>query len=168
MLDKHIQKLENIDNDKIIGAYAVIIMNDGSKALEVMNYKQIVQAWKQGFGYKEGSGTHAKFTDQMAKKTVVNRALKQIINTHADGLTQAADEETEPIDNGRIIEADVATDIEQNANTVVFEPDAAEPKQVEEKPRSAAFVKVKAEAEPAETVSKEVPDMPEWMSPEEA
>ena len=91
ILDKHEQSITNIDNDKIIGAYAVIIMQDGTKMLEVMNMKQIKQSWQQGYGYKEGSGTHSKFADQMAKKTVINRALKQIINTHGDVFVQEAD-----------------------------------------------------------------------------
>ena len=42
VLDKHEQSITNIDNDKIIGAYAVVIMQDGTKILEVMNMKQII------------------------------------------------------------------------------------------------------------------------------
>lgn len=125
VLDKHVQKLENIDNTKIIGAYAVVTMMDGTKTLEVMNMAQIKQAWQQGYGYKEGSVTHSKFTDQMAKKTVINRALKGIINTHGDVFVQEADEHTEDIDQAEAIVSDVNYEIANEANTeelVVEEP----------------------------------------------
>ena len=117
VLDKHVQKLENIDNTKIIGAYAVVTMMDGTKTLEVMNMAQIKQAWQQGYGYKEGSGTHSKFTDQMAKKTVINRALKGIINTHGDVFVQEADEHAEDIDQAEAIVSDVNYEIANEANT---------------------------------------------------
>lgn len=125
VLDKHVQKLENIDNTKIIGAYAVVTMMDGAKTLEVMNMAQIKQSWQQGYSYKEGSGTHSKFTDQMAKKTVINRALKGIINTHGDVFVQEADEHTEDIDQAEAIVSDVNYEIANEANTeelVVEEP----------------------------------------------
>ena len=132
ILDKHEQSIMNIDNDKIIGAYAVVIMQDGTKMLEVMNMKQIKQSWQQGYGYKEGSGTHSKFADQMAKKTVINRALKQIINTHGDVFVQEADERTEDVDRMEQVEADVAYEIETGANKEEFVVE--EPAQIEEKP----------------------------------
>lgn len=132
VLDKHEQSIANIDNDKIVGAYAVVIMQDGTKMLEVMNMKQIKQSWQQGYGYKEGSGTHSKFADQMAKKTVINRALKQIINTHGDVFVQEADERTEDVDRIEQVEADVAYEIETEANKEDFVVE--EPVQIEEKP----------------------------------
>lgn len=119
-LVKHEQDFENIDITKVKGAYTVITMEDGSKTLEVMNISQIKQAWKQGYGYKEGSGTHAKFTDQMAKKTVMNRALNQIINTHGDEFVQEADERTKEIPEESIIEADVREDVETGSNQEEF------------------------------------------------
>ena len=132
VLDKHEQSIANIDNDKIIGAYAVVIMQDGTKMLEVMNIKQIKQSWQQGYGYKEGSGTHSKFADQMAKKTVINRALKQIINTHGDVFVQEADERTEDVDRMEQVEADVAYEIAENSNKEEFVVE--EPQAIEEKP----------------------------------
>lgn len=41
VLDSHEQDFMNIDNEKILGAYAVVLMEDGTKHLEVMNIKQI-------------------------------------------------------------------------------------------------------------------------------
>ena len=120
IIDCHEQNFENIDNDKIIGAYAVAVMNNGEKIAEVMTIAQIKQAWKQGYGYKEnGNGTHQKFADQMAMKTVKNRLLKYINNSHSGNES----EDYEEISHEEMVEQDVAYDIEQNANTVDFDED---------------------------------------------
>lgn len=126
VFESHEQDFMNIDNEKIIGAYAVAIMQNGDKRLEVMNINQIKQAWKQGYGYKEGEGTHAKFTDQMAKKTVTNRLLKVINNTYGDGAMIESIDRTEDVDKSEQIVEDVAYDIESNADTVDFEEAAQE------------------------------------------
>lgn len=153
VLDKHEQSIMNIDNDKIIGAYAVVIMQDGTKMLEVMNMKQIKQSWQQGYGYKEGSGTHSKFADQMAKKTVINRALKQIINTHGDVFVQEADERTEDVDRMEQVEADVAYEIAENSNKEEFVVD--EPAQIEEKPAPKTVADVTAGDKEKDAVDKD-------------
>lgn len=167
ILDSHEQDFMNIDNDKILGAYAVVQMEDGSKHLEVMNMKQIEQAWRQGFGYKkDGNGTHQKFTDQMAKKTVINRALKQIINSHGDAFTVEADENTENIPKQDIIEQDVAYEISENANTEEFIP---APTVIEEKPKQtipADFIKA-GEKEPAQVAEPTETAIPSFMTQEE-
>lgn len=115
---EHTQEIDNIDNDKIKGAYAVAVMKDGTVKTEVMTIKQIKTAWKQGFGYKEnGNGVHQKFTDQMAMKTVKNRLLKSINNTHS-GFGEEND--YEEISHDEMLEQDVVYDIEQNANSEDF------------------------------------------------
>ena len=117
----HKQDFENIDNDKVKGAYAIATMEDGSVLTEGMNIKQIKQAWKQGYGYKEnGNGTHQKFTDQMAMKTVKNRLLKQINNTYGSFYDGNYDNEEELPSYDERIQADVDYDIGQNANSVDF------------------------------------------------
>ena len=117
----HKQDIENNDNDKVKGAQAIDTMYDGSVLTEVMNIKQIKQAWKQGYGYKEnGNGTHQKFTDQMAMKTVKNRLLKQINNTYGSFYDGNYDNEEELPSYDERMQADVDYDIEQNANSVDF------------------------------------------------
>ena len=166
VLDKHEQSIANIDNDKIIGAYAVVIMQDGTKMLEVMNMKQIKQSWQQGYGYKEGSGTHSKFADQMAKKTVINRALKQIINTHGDVFVQEADERTEDVDHMAQVEADVAYEIAENSNKEEFIVE--EPSQIEEKPAPKTVADVTAGAKEKEAVKVEKKqEVPSFMRMED-
>lgn len=162
VLDKHEQDFMNIDNNKITGAYAVVIMQDGSKSLEVMNMNQIKQSWQQGYGYKEGSGTHSKFADQMAKKTVINRALKQIINTHGDVFVQEADERTEDVDRMEQIEADVAYEIAENSNKEEFVID--EPPAIGENPEPKTVADVTAGAKEKEPVKAEKKqEMPPFM-----
>ena len=122
VIDEHKQDFMNIDTDKIIGAYAVAVMTDGSKHVELMNMSMIKRAWKQGFGYKEtGNGTHQKFTDQMAMKTVKNRCLKFIIRTYGTQGLNEYYEDIEQLENEDRVAIDVAHDIETNANTVEFD-----------------------------------------------
>lgn len=122
IIDKHKMTFSSIDNQKIIGAYAVAILKDGTKKAEIMTMAQIKQSWAQGFGYKEnGNGTHQKFTDQMCEKTVKNRLIKHIIRTYGepDMINEYdKDEEFESVD---IVAEDVAYEIETNANQIPFE-----------------------------------------------
>ena len=131
VLDKHEQDFKNIDLDKIVGAYCIITMVDGSKYMEVMNIQQIKTAWKKGYGYKEGSGTHKEFTDMMAKKTVTSRACKQIVQQYGDVFAVEGMEKAEELADVDTVAEDVAYDIEQNANTVEFEDVVDEPQAVE-------------------------------------
>ncbi|RZM21724.1 MAG: hypothetical protein EOO88_31790, partial [Pedobacter sp.] len=48
---------------------------DGTRDCEIMTLPQIHKAWAQG-GSKGASPAHKNFPDQMAEKTVINRALK--------------------------------------------------------------------------------------------
>lgn len=82
-LVKHVPKLENRNNTKIKGAYAIVVYNDNTTRLEVMTIEEIRNAWNMG-AMKGGSPAHKNFTDQMAIKSVENRAVKIDINTSDD------------------------------------------------------------------------------------
>ena len=82
-LVKHEQKFENIDNGEIKGAYAIISYEDGRTDLVVMTIKEIETAWGQG-ATKGNSPAHKNFRQEMAKKTVINRACKTPINSSSD------------------------------------------------------------------------------------
>ena len=92
VIEKHSQKLENIDDTKIVAAYAVAIDKEGNvKRSELMTMEQLHQAWKQSKAHPfedDGSynskAVHGKFTAEMAKKTVTNRLAKHIINSSSD------------------------------------------------------------------------------------
>lgn len=83
-LIKHVQSLDNIDFAKIKGAYAIATMPDDSTNMTLMTILQIRKAWLQGAA-GGNSGAHNNFTDEMCKKTVINRACKLIINSSDDG-----------------------------------------------------------------------------------
>jgi len=118
----HKQDFTNIDITKIKGAYVVVEFQDGSLHLEVMNMLQIEAAWKQGYGYKkDGNGTHQKFTDQMCMKTVINRACKNIIQTHGDEALVEVYEDLETHEQDDRTFLDMQNDVSQNANSVDFE-----------------------------------------------
>ena len=74
-LISHVQKIENIDNNKIIGAYSIVIYENGISDMEIMPMKDIRIAWNQGAA-KGNSLAHKNFPDQMAIKTVINRSVK--------------------------------------------------------------------------------------------
>lgn len=80
---KHGQSLGNVKLDKIQGAYAVIIFADErrSRQTEIMTMEQIQKAWAKG---ANGNPARKDFPDEMAKRTVLNRALKRHINSSSD------------------------------------------------------------------------------------
>lgn len=88
---EHKTKFENLDND-LIAAYAVITDNDGKKQYEVMTKKMIDVSWSQA----KTKNVQQKFGSEMAKRTVINRAAKNIINTSTgdDRLVNSINETT--------------------------------------------------------------------------
>lgn len=82
-LKEHKQELENIDINEIKGVYATIVMEDGYSFIEPMTMKEIETSWMQG-ATKGNSPAHKNFRGEMAKKTVINRACKLLINSSDD------------------------------------------------------------------------------------
>ena len=119
---KHKTKLENRDNP-IIGAYAIVEKEDGDKPMTIMTKKEIDASWSQS---KTSQSVHKKFPQEMAKRTVINRAAKAYINTSDDSdiLVQSINETTaneyedERIDRRGAM--DVEAEIRENANQEDF------------------------------------------------
>ncbi|MDR2139569.1 MAG: recombinase RecT [Tannerella sp.] len=119
----HVQTLESIGNTDILGAYAIYELNDGTMDTEIMNISQIKAAWNQGAA-KGGSPAHKNFPDQMACKTVINRACKLLIRGSDDSVL--FDEKDVPESDRRDIVDAVAEEIQENANAgapLSFEPE---------------------------------------------
>lgn len=91
-ITKHVQDLDNLGSKEIRGAYAILVLDDGSVDTEIMSFTQIQQAWMQG-ATKGNSPAHTNFPDQMSIKTVVNRACKIIIRSSDDAALFTDDEE---------------------------------------------------------------------------
>ena len=89
---KHDTHWMNRDNP-IQGAYAIIETDTGEQTLTVMTKKEISQSWSQA----KSQHVHNKFGQEMAKRTVINRAAKNFLNTSDDSdlLVNAINETTE-------------------------------------------------------------------------
>jgi recombination protein RecT len=72
--------LEGLDG-QIKYVYAVIEMADGTHQYTIMTFKQIKNSWSQT---RSKGAVQNKFSDEMAKRTVLNRAAKNILNTSDD------------------------------------------------------------------------------------
>lgn len=125
-IKKHKQTLDSISLGNIVAAYAVAFLPDGNKDIEIMTIEQIKNAWKKSLS--KGSGeVHKDFSDEMAKRTVINRLCKRYINTSDDSAL--FDDDTSMTE---IIQSTVTSEINNNANQE--EIGFNEPIKIEEKP----------------------------------
>ena len=110
---KHKSSLANLGSKEVEGAYAVLEMIDGSIDVEIMSMEMIKSSWNQG-AMKGNSPAHRNFPDQMAKKTVINRACKLLIRGSDDSvLFQGGIEEERYID---VAAEELEHEEEENAN----------------------------------------------------
>ncbi|MEH7223889.1 RecT family recombinase [Bacillus sp. JJ1566] len=133
---KHETNFLNRDNE-ILGAYAVVKTSEDEEILTVMTRKEIETSWSQA----KTKNVQNKFPQEMAKRTVINRAAKAFINTSDDSdlLVEAINNSTEnEYDNERVDvtpEAEVQKQIETNANSEVIDieyEEKEEPQIIEE------------------------------------
>ena len=106
----------------IIGAYCMVIGKNGEiRDTVLMDIDEIKQSWKQSKqnpildnGNIKAGTTHDKFTADMCKRTVINKACKPIINSSSDAalLNQFAADVSDVA-----FEADTQQHISENANT---------------------------------------------------
>lgn len=92
---------DNIKSEKLRGAFAIVIGEDSILHTEVMNMEQINAAWNMGNSNGK-SPAHKNFTDEMAKKSVINRACKRYYGTSDDSAILMIDEEVNPVDRAFI------------------------------------------------------------------
>lgn len=153
-LVKHETSLNNINIDKITGAYAVVVNKDGSKRLEVMTMAQIRNAWGQGAAGGK-SGAHTKFTDQMCKKTVSNRACKVAIGSSDDTAIMDDDDD----DNNNEVLSNTALEERTKANKELQKGDVMDV-QFETVVESAQPEKKDGNVEAAPTGEEQQPECP--------
>lgn len=87
VIEKHKQSLGNVSPDNIIAVYAFLHFSGRPPHVELMTFEEVRRSWAQRQGGKE-SPAHTKFPGEMAKKTVISRALKHYV----DGLSAAGEE----------------------------------------------------------------------------
>lgn len=128
---KHEQKLENLGGE-VVGAYCTYKEVNGNVNTEIMNILQIKNAWNQ----RKGNGlspAHTNFSDEMAKKTVINRAMKLLIRGAADGniLAVAGDKEDDTPRQTKQEDVKKTIELEQGKETIHFDTVSPEPEPVE-------------------------------------
>jgi len=169
---KHETKLENLNNP-IIAAYA-IISTDKERVVEIMSRNELENAWGQGQSWKAAkkggyeSSTHKNFPEEMAKKSVLNRASKRLINATDDSSIMGDDflqafNETEDNDRLDVVSEGVAVEIEEKANTEDFQDASIQDADIKE---IEADVVEKPIAKPKETKATEtdfVDNRPDFM-----
>lgn len=126
VIDEHTQDFKNIDNEKIVGAYAIVDHPGFVPYVEIMNISQIKKSWAKGKAdLSKANDVHNEFADQMAKKTVINRACKNFINSSDDAYLMETFDRTTNNEEVDVVAEQVAEDVAQNANSVPF-PGAAQ------------------------------------------
>lgn len=109
-------KFENQDKP-LIGAFAMIKKTDGTVSFTIMTKKEIDQSWRQS--RNKTNMVQQNFGQEMAKRTVLNRAAKMFINTSDDSdlLSGAINQTTEnEYDDDRNERKDVTPKDEQAKN----------------------------------------------------
>lgn len=117
MIEEYTPATEHKEAD-LIGAFAIIVGEKGILHVEKMDMDQIKKSWNQG-QMKGNSPAHKNFPDQMAIKTVINRACKLYADTADDTgyVSQIFSRSTD---------REVETEIEANANTELLDIHEAE------------------------------------------
>lgn len=118
---KHETSWENQDN-AIKGAYCIIEDAEGNTNLTVMTKKEIDAAWSKT---KTGGGTQKEFPQEMAKKTVINRAAKFFINISDDSdiLADSINKTTaDEYDNDRQLKDVTPAEKEETLDDILKQP----------------------------------------------
>ena len=98
ILKEHTTLFENADSE-IIGVYCVVVDSENKEHLTKMTMQAIKKAWLKS-ATKGNGDIHKDFGDEMAKRTVINRACKPWINSSND--EKIIDEDKEEIKPERL------------------------------------------------------------------
>lgn len=122
----------NRDPENLVGAFALILGDNEILHTEYMDINQIHNAWNQG-SMKGNSGAHKNFPDQMAIKTVINRACKYYVSTSddsdkiADFMSKSVEdtdreleEEKKEFANKEVVEIeDIPENVDEDAGEII-------------------------------------------------
>lgn len=129
-VEKYIPDVTKWEPKNLMGAFAVVI-NSKDEAIytEYMTIDQIKTAWNMGV-MKGNSPAHRNFPDQMAIKTVKNRAVKSFINSSDDSDLVSYEDKTKEATDIQLKE-----EIKKKANILSLEPQYEVVEEVEEVPK---------------------------------
>lgn len=117
----HTRSFENINKAKIVGAYATILYKDNTEESVVMTLDQIKTSWKKSKLNPEGKdSTHSLYTEDMCKRTVINKICKYYINTKDDSNLNMIKQAFETSDE-ELKESEVEYEIQEKANKEVID-----------------------------------------------
>lgn len=157
---KHETNFLNRDN-AILGAYAVVKTNNDEEILTVMTRKEIDASWGQSKSKQQT--VHSKFPQEMAKRTVINRAAKAFINTSDDSdlLVEAINNSTEnEYENDRVDvtpEAEAQQQIAENANSEELDITDADYTEVDPESNKSKNI----QQTPVDKANKDINDLPQ-------
>lgn len=121
----------NLDPDRdpstpIAHAYCIVeFADDREPVTTLMRWDQVQASWKKSRGNPSRSDSpHQEFPDQMAIRTVVNRALKPYINASTDAHLGELLEEIDRTDTVAAAEAEIDAAASEHANRDVLTLDA--------------------------------------------
>ncbi|WP_445506647.1 recombinase RecT [Niallia sp. 03190] len=126
----HKQQFGNINKDKILGAYCTIVLHDDSTYTELMTIDELRKAWSKAQFWKDDQtveqkgSTHEEFRQEMAKKTVINRACKKFLNSSDDG-SLVFDHINREDDISA--EVELQEELNNNANAEIIDVEVTEP-----------------------------------------
>ena len=142
VVDKHTTTIETIDNP-VVAAYCVIQYPNDEIDTCIMSMKSIQASWQQG-ATKGNSPAHKNFPEEMAKRTVINRAIKPFTNSTNDSTLYVEDE----VERDHKAETDAYVEHEIESNGGAFEIGFDEP---EAEPEPKPQPKPQQKKEPAQT-----------------
>lgn len=147
IITKHKRKFGNIDKTQIVGAYATIVYKESTKKKNesvIMTMEQIRTSWKKSKLNPDGKdSTHSLYTEDMCKRTAINKLCKYYINSKDDSNLNLLKEAFESSDED-MREAEVAYEIKTNANKEYIDVETGE---IQEEP--IAVVEEKEVVEPS-------------------
>lgn len=117
---KHNQKLENVNSSKIKAVYCLVINQAGEIThSDIMTFDEVKKSWEKSkmhpvtdSGAIKPGSTHAEFTAEMCKKTIINRVCKPIFNSSDDKYLKLAASRSEVVR----AEEDAEEEISDKAN----------------------------------------------------
>lgn len=121
LIKTHTRSFENINKAKIVGAYATILYKGDAEESIIMTIEQIKTSWKKSKLNPDGKdSTHSLYTEDMCKRTVINKICKYYINTKDDSNLNMIKQAFETSDE-ELKESEVEYEIQENANKEVID-----------------------------------------------